>query len=230
MRPSALFVLVLAGSLLGACTPPPRPVTPIAPNGTATSRPASDLAHAKQEVVPQGEGGKLVVKDPRITDLDIIKVTVDPASGQTTSVASADLFRQAGEAVAAKRTQEAISLYRRVVSEFPDSIYGPISLFNIAAIHDGRGDYLATVETLHELVKTFPAARESVEGHLYIAALHAEHKDFAEASRVLDAALARSNLSYADRVEAFARKGYVELELGHLDVADAALEAAFGEW
>jgi hypothetical protein len=42
--------------------------------------------------------------------------------------------------------------------------------------------------------------------------------------------LARANLTYADRIEAFARKGYVQLEQHQYDPADVSLDAAVAEW
>ncbi len=221
---AVLFVVVAACTGHGGTG-----TTPVSPT---TSTPAQDLAGAKPTATPAGD--HLVVKDPRVTDLDIIRITVTPrgvgGDPETTAVATADLFRQAGEAVKDKRTDEAMGLYRRIVTEFPESSYAPISLFNIAAILDGRGELAPTIDTLRELVAKYPTSRESVEGHLYIAALQADHQQFAAASTTLDAALARTNLSYADRVEAFARKGYVELEQEHLDLASTALDAAIAAW
>jgi hypothetical protein len=46
----------------------------------------------------------------------------------------------------------------------------------------------------------------------------------------LEAVLGRPNLTFADRVEAFARKGYVELEQHQLDKADASLSEAIDAW
>jgi tetratricopeptide (TPR) repeat protein len=103
-------------------------------------------------------------------------------------------------------------------------------LFNIAAIFDGRGDVAQTVQTLRELVKSYPSSRESIDGHLYIAALQSDKEQFADALATLDEVLARTNLTYADRIEAFARKGYVLLELHRYEDADAALTAAIAEW
>jgi tetratricopeptide (TPR) repeat protein len=120
--------------------------------------------------------------------------------------------------------------FRQLVREFPDSIYAPISLFNVAAILDGQGDYKGTVATLLELVQTYPDAHESVEGHLYIAALQAEHKEWADAAATLSDVLVRKNLTYADRVEANARRGYVEIELKHYDLADKFLDDAIAAW
>ncbi len=222
-------VLLLAVTACGS-----HPATTTLPKSDSSTTPAQDLAAAKHGVTPVPAGDKLVVKDPRVTDLDIIRIKVTPrgvgGDPEITTVATADLFRQAGEAAKDGRTQAAMNLYRQIVTEFPDSQYAPISLFNIAAIYDGRADLAMTIDTLRELVKAYPDAHESVEGHLYIAALQADHKQWAEAAATLDAALARPNLSYADRVEGFARKGYAELELSHYDVADIALAQAVTEW
>ena len=197
--------------------------------------PARDLGTAKDTAAKvDPSAGGMTARDPRIVDLDIIRIRASSTGvggdPELTSVASADLFRQANEAAKAGRTQDAIARYRQLVAEFPDSLYAPISLFNIAAVYDHQGDYTATVTTLRELVATYPNARESVDGHLYISAIQAEHHDWAATVTTLEAALARPNLTYADRVEAFARKGYVEIEQKHYDAAQVALEAAVGEW
>ena len=114
--------------------------------------------------------------------------------------------------------------------EFPDSLYAPVALFNIAAIYDGRADMPQTIATLRELVQTYPQSRESIEGHLFIVALQADKQQWGDALATIDAVLARQNLTYADRIEAYARKGYVLLEQKKFDAADAALAAALAEW
>jgi predicted negative regulator of RcsB-dependent stress response len=197
--------------------------------------PADDLLDAKihaPRVDPSSTG--LTARDPRVVDLDIIRIraTGGGVGGEPelTSVASADLFRQANEAAKAGTTNDAIARYRQLIAEFPESIYAPVSLFNIAAVYDGQGDLSSTITTLRELVATYPDARESIDGHLYIAALQADHKQWPEAVTTLDAALARPNLTYADRIEAQARKGYVQLEQGQLDPADATLTGAVADW
>lgn len=199
----------------------------------APAIPADDLADAKRGVKRADPGdGSLLAKDPRVVDLDIIRIRASGIGGQgeMTSVASADLFRGANDAAKAGNTKDAIARYRQLLGEFPESIYAPVALFNIAAIFDGQGDLTATITTLRELVDKYPDARESVEGHLYIAALQAEAKQFTDALATLEAALARTNLTFEDRVEAYARKGYVELELKRYDAADASFDAAIAQW
>ena len=97
-------------------------------------------------------------------------------------------------------------------------------------MYDAQGDLTSTVTTLDELVAKYPDARESIDGHLYIAALQADHRQWTSAAATLSAVLARSNLTFVDRVEAFARKGYVELEQHRYDQAEASLSAALTEW
>jgi len=200
--------------------------------------PADDIAVARSGARPVDHGDTGLAepgagRDPRVVDLDIIQIRAPMGPGgdrDVTSVATADLFRLAGEAAAAGNPGDAIARYRQIVTEFPQSLYAPVSLFNIAAIQDKQGDPAATITTLRELIQSYPTSRESVEGNLYIAALQAEKQQWAEAIATLDGALARPNLTYADRVEAYARKGYVLLELHRYDDADIALTAAQGEW
>jgi tetratricopeptide (TPR) repeat protein len=220
---SLLLVLVVAACGGAATNLSPKPSTP------APAIPADDLAIAKDGAkLLTNDDAKLIVKDPRVVDLDIIRIK--PGDDGASSVATADLFRLANEAAKAGNTKDAIARYRQIVSEFPDSLYAPISLFNVAALQDGQGDPSATIATLRDLIAAYPTSRESIEGHLYIAALHSEKQQWPEALTTLDQVLARPHLTYADRVEGHARRGYVLLEQKRYDDADLALTAAVGEW
>ena len=234
MRSLALLILLTACG--GA---PGHPHQATSPSAIVT--PARDLANAKTAASREpaldandGRDAKLPARDPRVVDLDIIRITAHGGGPggepELTSVASADLFKQANQAAKDGRQREAIGRYRQLVAEFPDSQYAPTSLFNIAAVLDAQGDLTATIATLEELVGVYPQSRESIDGQLFIAALHADHHHWAEATATLDAALARPNLTFADRVEAFARLGYVELEQRDFDKAEASLAAALAEW
>jgi predicted negative regulator of RcsB-dependent stress response len=206
--------------LVAACGAAPRRET--SPQQPIPSR---DLSTAK----PPAPKVQHEPRDPRVVDLDIIRITANPIGTTEDVVASADLFHQATDAAKAGRFDEAHALYRRIVTEFPESQYAPISLFDIAAIADKEGDLEATYATLRELIAKYPQAHESIEGHLYIAALQADHDAYPQAAATLAEVLARPNLTYADRVEAFARRGYIELMQHQLDAADASLQLAIEE-
>lgn len=227
MRSGRSLALILG--LLVACGG--RSGAPTFPTDKPLVKPADDLANARTDAprVDASESG-LVAKDPRIVDLDIIRIRGNVVGPAEPAVATTDLFREANELLKAGKPQEAMNRFRRLVTEFPDSKYAPLSLFNIAAAQDSLGDRAGTIATLRELVASYPDARESIEGHLYIAALQAEHKEWADALATLEAILARPSLTQADRVEAHARKGYVLLELKKYDAADAALQSAIAEW
>jgi TolA-binding protein len=218
-----------------ACSGPGRAAHPTLPPASAPAVPASDLAAARAGAVRvDASDGGLAAKDPRVIDLDIVRVQMGPTApgreAEPTVVASAELFRQATEAAKDGRHREAIATYRQLVTEFPESQYAPVSLFNIAAIFDKQGDLPATIAALRELVAAYPSSRESVEGHLYIAALQSEKAQWPDALATLDAVLARTNLTFADRVEAHARRGYVLVEQQRYAEADAALTAAVADW
>jgi TolA-binding protein len=222
----SLALLVVVASCGGRA---PAPAVPRAP----TVAPARDLASAKQ-TAPKVEASQGEAKDPRVVDLDIIQITArqtSPAGDVATeTVATADLFKEANAAVKTGATERAIGIFRRIVDEFPTSQYAPVSLFDIAAIYDGRRDLPLTISTLRELVQKFPNSRESIDGHLFIAALHADHDQHAEAVATLDEVLARSVLTYTDKIEANARRGFSLLELHRYDDADKALGAAIDAW
>src|SRR4051812_45630278 len=224
MRYLALVMLIVA------CGAPPRPTLP-----SITAAPAHDLAEASAAASRGSDhDSKLGAKDPRVVDLDIIRITAHSrgpgGDAELSAVASADLFKQANEAAKAGRQREAIASYRQLVAEFPESQFAPVSLFNIAAVYDAQGDLTATITTLTELVASYPDARESIEGHLYIAALQADHQQWAAAATTLAAVVLRPNLTFTDRIEAYARKGYAELEQRQYDAADASLGQAIAEW
>ena len=126
-----------------------RPQSPTLPVRTPAVAPAHDLAQGK----PDKPVEHAEQKDPRVVDLDIIRISAkETAPGQVEMehVATADLFKQANEAAKSGQTQLATSIYRRIVSEFPESQFAPVSLFNIAAILDGQGDLPGTISTLRD--------------------------------------------------------------------------------
>jgi tetratricopeptide (TPR) repeat protein len=227
MRTALRLLLVSAG--LAACGGAPGHPTP--PRPTVVSTPTGAAAPTSHHPAPIDDGAP---RDPRVVDLDVIRLraTAHGVGGEVEvdAVATAELFKRANAAAKDGRPDEALALYRQIVAEFPESQFAPVAMFNTAAILDARGDLTATIATLRDLVARYPQAHESIEGHLYIAALQADHKQWPEAVATLTEALARPNLTHADRVEGLARRGYAELELGRLDPAEATLAAALAEW
>src|SRR5262245_36450951 len=89
------------------------PARAISPSPPAT--PARDLATARNTAPHSDDGDGKLSRDPRVVDLDIIRITAH-AKGpggelELTSVASADLFKQANEAAKGGRPRDAIATY-----------------------------------------------------------------------------------------------------------------------
>ena len=167
MRRTALLLTFLL-TFLVACGGHGSPSTLPKPSASPPIKPASDLADARANA-PRADPGDtgLTARDPRVVDLDIIRIRAS-GSGiggdpELTSVASADLFKLANASAKAGTTKDAIARYRQLISEFPDSQYAPVSLFNIAAVYDHQGDLANTISTLDELLKTYPQSRESID-------------------------------------------------------------------
>lgn len=225
MSPPPYVLAVLLVLVACASTPVPRATLP-----PSSQAPARDLASAKPEPTEAGAAAP----DPRVIDLDTIRIQVvgktPTGEAELSAVATADLFNEASAAWKQGQGDAAIGLFRRLASEFPDSSYAPLALYNIAAIYDRRRDLSATIAVLRELIAAYPGARKAVEARLFLAALLAEHKRWLESVAELDGALGSSSLTFADRVEALARKGYALLELARLDDAEVALSAAIVQW
>jgi TolA-binding protein len=221
--------------MLGACASTKQaPIVPRAPS----EAPARDLATAKAAAPGAGASATAEqgARDPRVVDLDIIRITASQqgvgggGAIDAQAISTTELFEQANNAMKAGETERAIGLYRKLVADFPDSKFAPTALIDIAAILDKRGDLEGTIATLRELVAKYPHSRESVDGHLYIAALQADHAQWGDAIATLTDVLARVDLTYADRVEAFAREGYVLIEQHKYDAAETALDNAVAEY
>src|SRR4051812_47530467 len=115
MRSLALaIVLGACGSTLARPSVPSIIVTPARDLSTAKTAASHGAAGA-----PDATAGR----DPRVVDLDIIRITAHAsapgADPELSSVASADLFKQANQAVKDGRPSEAISTYLQLVGEFP---------------------------------------------------------------------------------------------------------------
>src|SRR5438552_3431951 len=124
--------------LIAACTGQTAPST--LPSHNTAVTPADDL----KETPPTkpADDGHLTVKDPRGVDLDVIRIRAVPKgmSGdvEMETVSTTDLFNAAVAATKSGATEGALTKFRQLVSEFPDSGFAPVAMFDIAAIYDGR--------------------------------------------------------------------------------------------
>jgi tetratricopeptide (TPR) repeat protein len=228
-----LVLLVLAAAACGG--PATKSTMP-----SVDTKPGDDLARAQVGATP-GDG---TADDPRLGtsggdagrtyDLETIRIGVvgTDAAGdpELEAVAPFQLLQEGTKLSEDGHLDHAIAKWRQLVTDFPDSKYAPIALWDIAAVQEKQGDTDKELATLRELVDGYPQRRESIDAHLYIVALESERGHFAIANKVTDEIIARTDLTYADRVEALARKGYVNIELADFAAAQPALDQAVAVW
>jgi TolA-binding protein len=227
---TALLAIVLAA----ACGGQPKQTTlpPAGPN------PAADLdhtTHAGGMTAPDRRAGTGdVARTPQPIDLDVIRMEVHGHDGHgdpnIEASAPGPLLLAANSALAAKKYEDALAQYRKIVSDFPDSKAAPVAMYNIALVYEAEGRIDDAIQAYRDLVKTYPTGRDSLDGHMRIAALEAEHEQWKDAEATLTDVLARTDLEHSDRIEALARKGYVELSMNQLDTAEKTLEDAVDVW
>jgi hypothetical protein len=137
-----------------------------------------------------------------------------------------ELFDRAGAALDKDRYDQALALYDRLLSAFPDSALVAPALFNAGLALEGMGDLDAAVARYLEVARRARGTRHGLDGHIRAGAVMAERARWGDALRVFEELLARRDLATADRIEIRARRGYVLVESGRFDDAEAALAAA----
>jgi len=220
------LLLIAALALAGCPHSAGRTTTPVDDNDNPDVVPGTDLGVAEQ--TPGALGKDDDVPDPRrgeVTDLDVMHATPE---GEATT--PGPLLDKGNEAFAAGKLDEAMRWYRDLVDEFPDSKLAPAALFNIGLAQEKKQELDRAVVAYLELNQTFPASPEAVDGSLRAAAIYADRAQWNDAVAVLTFALQRDDLGNEVRIELDARLGYVQLELGKLDDAQASLEAAVAAW
>jgi TolA-binding protein len=217
---------------LAACGPKARPAAPTPTAATTALAPATDLAGAtpaspSDDATPGSRPG--TAGGSKHYDLEEIRLTAGPG-GDVTATAPSQLLDQAKAALDAGKPMDAIALFRRLAADFPASRLAPSALFNVAVVYESLGDVNAAIAAYRDTVTAFPSGRESLDAHLRAASLEAERKDWKGSERTLREIVARTDLSYPDKIEVQARLGYVLLEQTRPDDARVALEAAIAAW
>jgi tetratricopeptide (TPR) repeat protein len=237
-RLSCVVAALVAAVLAAGC---PRPRTPAAA-GTAAEPPAhpgADLASAGVGAVGTGgdsddEDPRLETSAPKVVDLDVIHLDVvgRDAAGEPVIESSTPgpLLARGNHAFTAGKLDEAARWYRDLVAAFPESSLAPVALYNLALVHERKGERAAALQAYVDLYGGYPASPEAIEGMLRAAALRADREEWTEAERLLLTVEARDDLRREIRIEVEARLGYVLYEQDRLDDAEAALEDAIKAW
>ena len=168
----------------------------------------------------------------RDLELEPVRIEVSRDGTGGTHVAMFDareLFDQAGAALDAGRHDEALALYDRLVSDFPDSQLVPPALFNAGLALEGKRDLDGALARYLDVARRSPATHHGLDAHIRAGAVMAELARWSDALRVFDQVIARRDLGDGDRIEVQARRGHVLVESGRYAEAETALTAALAQ-
>jgi len=212
MRDTTRFLLVLGAPLALAavgCGPPPLPTaTPASLKaGAPASQPASAVTTLVMEpiqVVARLRDGK---REYEVFD-------------------AAGLFEQAGVALHAKRWDEAVAIYDRLVREFPESRYFVPSLYNAGLALEAKKDWGGAVARFKTAADKARSPRDAIDALFHLGACFAEADNHAAAADVFARLVERADLAPADRVEAMVRRGLAQYHLKDGSAAERTFREA----
>jgi tetratricopeptide (TPR) repeat protein len=136
------------------------------------------------------------------------------------------LFAEGGALLSAHDFDGAVALYDRLLRQFPDSRYAPAALYNAGLAEEGKGDFAAAAGRYKTLSERFPETTDGRDGLFRLGGVYAELKDWPGSAAVFERVLSSQDLTFADRIEALARKGLAHYEQGDLDRTEATMRQA----
>ncbi len=165
---------------------------------------------------------------------DVVRIDMEPIAIEATHGAdgvrieafdAAELFEHAGAALSDKQFDQAISAYQKLLSSFPDSEYARPAYYNLGLAQIGKKSWPAAIDAFKALIDRFPAHQDAKDARFQLGACYAEQGDWAASAEVFGRLLERPDLNADDRIEALARRGFAELNLGQLDKAESTFRA-----
>jgi len=154
-----------------------------------------------------------------------IEATTDAGGTRIDAYDAAELFERAGRALSDKQHDQAAQTYAKLLSSFPSSSYARPALYNLGLAHIGRADWAAAVDAFRTLVEKHPNHPDAKDSLFQLGACHAEQRNWPASAEVFARLLERSDLNADDRIEAIARRGFAQWNLGDLDVAEKTFRA-----
>jgi tetratricopeptide (TPR) repeat protein len=183
---------------------------------------ATGCAHA-----PPGPPERKIVMEP-------MRFEAKP-SGAVEAVDAASLFEAAGARFGAREFDAAAATYDRVVAEFPDSRYLLPALYNAGLALEGRGDRDGAARRYQQLIARAEGgacdggarcAADLLDAYFRLGAVYVELERWQPVVELFGRVIERRDLTLSDRVEAMARRGEAQLQLGDLTAAERTFRDA----
>ncbi len=215
----ALAVALVALSGCGARSGPP-PATP-----SPTPAPAA----APAPTPPVDASAPAPARPEKVIELDPLRIqVVTDASGQRRLIHYDPrmLLDQGNDELSAGRFDQALERYDKLVDEFPDSDLVVAAHYNAGLALEGKRDFDAAIVRYRAVVDRQPAGRDAVDALVQIGVVLSELHRWADAQKVFEELLGRSDLTPDDQIECKARLGYVLVEQKSYARAESILEEA----
>jgi tetratricopeptide (TPR) repeat protein len=139
---------------------------------------------------------------------------------------ASDLFKRATDSLNAKKCQDAVGLYDKLVSEFPASEYVSASLYNAGLCQQALGDFAGAAEHYTRVRKERPESDDVKDASFLLAEVLIQLERYDETIEIADELLAREDLSADERLEAMARRAQGLLGQRKLDEAEQYAQSA----
>ncbi len=160
-------------------------------------------------------------------EMDPIRIDASKGPGgmQIDAYDAPELFEQAGVALSDKRFEAAAKLYSKLLKGFPDSAYARPSLYNLGLADIGSKNWAEAIDAFKGLIDRYPTHADAKDALFQLGACYAEQANWPASAEVFARILERTDLSADDRIEALARRGFAQFNLGDLDTAEKTFRA-----
>ena len=137
-----------------------------------------------------------------------------------------ELFEHGGTALSAKRFDDAVKVYAKLLKSFPESPYARPALYNLGLAQIGRKDWADAIDSFKGLIEKYPSHPDAKDSLFQLGACYAEQNNWPASAEVFARVLERNDLNADDRIEAIARRGFAQFNLNDLDTAEKTFRAA----
>lgn len=173
-------------------------------------------------------------KSPRdVVHMEAMKITAQRTEDGRYVFESYDaegLFSEATERLNRGACKDAVTGYRRLVREFPESTYASPALYNAGLCLERLEQPADAAATFEELALRMPGSPDVQDAHFQLAKLYVQLERWDDAVAATDWLLARDGLSGDERIEAMARRGQALLGAGKLTPAEDQAKEALSYW
>ena len=184
---------------------------------------AVGCATAGKQAAPSQPASEAVRLDMEPIKIEAIK---DGEGVRIDAFDAAELFEYAGKALSERRFDEAIGGYQKLLKNFPDSTYVRPTFYNLGLAQIGKKDWPSAIESFKTLIDRFPTHEDAKDSMFQLGACYAEQSNWPASAEVFARLLDRKDLKAEDRIEAVARRGFAQFNLGDLDTAEKTFRSA----